>query len=70
MGPDAPVLILGDINVEPEASPVLSQAIAKGLIRDLQWVSKLAQLFFQHMARLVVWMLPWLQKPQQQLVPQ
>jgi exonuclease III len=35
LGPDAPVLVLGDINVEPDASPVLSHAIAKGILVDL-----------------------------------
>ena len=35
LGPDAPVLVLGDINVEPEASPVLSHALSKGLLNDL-----------------------------------
>jgi exonuclease III len=35
LGPDAPVLIMGDINVEPESSPVLQQAISNGLIFDL-----------------------------------
>ena len=32
LGPDAPVLILGDINIEPQESPVLSQEHANGLI--------------------------------------
>ena len=35
LGPDVPVLILGDINVDPANSPVLSHAITKGLLTDL-----------------------------------
>ena len=35
MGPDTPVLIMGDINVEPGSSPVLQLAISNGLIFDL-----------------------------------
>ena len=34
LGPDVPVLILGDINVDPANSPVLSHAITKGLLRS------------------------------------
>ena len=35
LGPDAPVFVMGDINVEPESSLVLMQAISNGLLYGL-----------------------------------
>ena len=35
LGPDAPVLICGDINIEPDSSPVLKAALAAGIIFDM-----------------------------------
>ena len=35
LGPDAPVLIMGDLNIEPHDSPVITEAISKGILVDL-----------------------------------
>ena len=33
--PDAPVLIMGDLNIEPHDSPVITEAVSKGILVDL-----------------------------------
>ena len=49
------MLVLGDINVEPDASPVLSHAIAKGILVDLGFNT--GPTFFPRMVKHAAWML-------------